>query len=274
MNTILKYIRYLSLDVTLGAALLTVAVSDFLGIELPLSVPLCLAISIWLIYTFDHLIDAKSSNEISIPRHLFHRRNFKTLVINAILMLLAGLYIVWSLPTITFIYGLSLVLLVMVYFTLIYFFKDFHFKEILVAVVYALGVFLGPISLMKETIDIQTISIFIQLLFLALINLILFSYYDYEEDKVDKNPSVVIKFGRKATDQLLNFLFIILILVQFGCLLYYLGSPNFLFFQILFILMTLILWSLKKWNNYFALNSRYQLVGDGVFFIPVIWLLV
>lgn len=274
MTTLLKYIRFLSLDVTLGAALLTMAISDFIGIELPLSIPVCLAISIWLIYTLDHLLDAKRSREISIERHLFHRRNFKILTINFILIALAGFYVVWSLPTITFIYGLGLILLVLVYFTLIYFFKNFHFKEVLVAIVYASGVFLGPISLIENAVDLQIISFFIQLLFLALINLILFSYNDLEKDQADGNPSMVIKLGKEMTQQLLILLFILLIVIQIGSLLFFLDNPDFLLFQILFTLMTAVLLSLKKWDNFFALNSRYQLIGDGVFFMPAIWLLL
>ena len=259
---------------TLGAALLTMAISDFIGIELPLSIPLCLAISIWLIYTLDHLLDAKRSPEISIERHLFHRRNFKILTINLILIALTGFYVVWSLPTITFIYGLGLILLVLVYFTLIYFFKNFYFKEVLVAIVYASGVFLGPISLIENAVDLQIISFFIQLLFLALINLILFSYNDLEKDQADGNPSIVIKLGKEMTQQLLILLFILLIVIQIGSLLFFLDNPDFLLFQILFTLMTAVLLSLKKWDNFFALNSRYQLIGDGVFFMPAIWLLL
>lgn len=274
MTTLLKYIRFLSLDVTLGAALLTTAISDFIGVELPLSVPVCLAISIWLIYTLDHLLDAKRSHEITIERHLFHRRNFKILVINLILIALAGFYVAWSLPTITFIYGLGLILLVLVYFTLIYFFKNFHFKEVLVAIVYASGVFLGPISLIENGVDLQIISLFTQLLFLALINLVLFSYNDLEKDQADGNPSIVIKLGREMTQQVLMLFFILLIVVQLGSLLFFLNNPEFLLFQILFILMTAVLLSLKKWNVFFALNSRYQLIGDSIFFLPAVWLLL
>jgi len=274
LTTLLKYIRFLSLDVTLGAALLTMAISNFIGVQLPLSVPVCLAISIWLIYTLDHLLDAKRSPQITIERHLFHRRNFKILVINLILIALTGFYVAWSLPTITFIYGLGLILLVLVYFTLIYFLKNFHFKEILVAIVYASGVFLGPISLIENGVDLQIISLFIQLLFLAFINLILFSYNDLEKDQADGNPSIVIKLGRETTGLILNILFVILTIVQFVSLLSNLGSSNFFLFQVLFVLMSIVLFSLKKWNNYFAANSKYQLIGDGIFFIPVIWLLI
>jgi 4-hydroxybenzoate polyprenyltransferase len=274
LTTLLKYIRFLSLDVTLGAALLTTAISDFIGVELPLSVPVCLAISIWLIYTLDHLLDASRSTEITIERHLFHRRNFKTLVINLILIALAGFYVAWSLPTITFIYGLGLILLVLVYFTLIYFFKNFHFKEALVAIVYASGVFLGPVSLIENGVSLQIISLFTQLLFLALINLILFSYNDLEKDQADGNPSIVIKLGREMTQQVLMLFFILLIVVQLGSLLFFLNNPEFLLFQILFIMMTAVLLSLKKWNVFFALNSRYQLIGDSIFFLPAVWLLL
>ena len=259
---------------TLGAALLTMAISDFIGVELPLSVPICLAISIWLIYTLDHLLDAKRSPEITIERHLFHRRNFKILAINLILIALAGLYVAWSLPTITFIYGLGLILLVLVYFTLIYFFKNFHFKEVLVAIVYASGVFLGPISLIESGVDLQIISLFIQLLFLALINLILFSYNDLEKDQADGNPSIVIKLGREMTQQVLILLFTLLIIVQLGSLIFFSNNQEFMLFQILFTLMTAVLLSLKKWNSFFALNYRYQLIGDGIFFMPAVWLLI
>jgi 4-hydroxybenzoate polyprenyltransferase len=274
LNNLLKYIRFLSFDVTLGATLLTLALSDFFGTELPHSIPICMAISIWLIYTLDHLIDAKKYHEISIERHLFHRRNFKLILINSVIIALFGIYIVLSLPAVTFLYGLGLIMLVIVYFTLIYFFENFHYKEVLVAIVYSLGVFLGPLSLNSGKIEVEFNVFFIQLLLLAMINLLLFSYYDFEKDKEDKNPSIAIKLGKPAVQRLLTFFFMVLVIIQTSSIIYFLGNFSHLIFQFLFMLMTVVLFALKKWKYHFAINDRYQFVGDGVFFIPTIWLLV
>ncbi|MEQ6121569.1 hypothetical protein [Reichenbachiella sp. MALMAid0571] len=275
MALLLKYIRFLSLDIALGAVVLSIVIAKFIGIEMPLSISLCLGIAIWIIYTLDHLIDAFKSDKVpTIQRHLFHRQHSRLLIVALVVTVFGGLYIVLSLPAITFVYGIILTMLVLVYFGIIYFFKWFYLKEIFVAAVYALGVFVGPVSLNNGQIVPVITMLFLQTFFLALINLILFSYFEYHQDKKDQNPSIVIRIGQEKTRQLLKMLFSVLLIIQLYSIVDFGADIKILSFNILFIAMTMVLWTLQAWPVYFGANERYRLIGDGIFFIPTLWLLL
>ena len=269
-----KYIRFLSLDVALGGAILSAAIARFLGVDLPDAVPICLAIAIWIIYTIDHLIDAfKSTGDPTIGRHLFHRTYAKWLIGAVVLAVLAGGYVLLALPAITLLYGVGMVLLVLVYFVLIYFFRGFYLKEIFVAMVYAMGVFVGPVSLNFGQVPPLTVLLFLQVLLVAQINLILFSFFEKKLDEMDKHPSLVLKMGDESVSKLLKVLFALLVVIQCFTLIDFGTDLSSILFQLLFISMGLILLTLYSWPQKFLANDRYRMIGDGIFFLPGIWLL-
>ena len=191
-----------------------------------------------------------------------------------LVMIVGGLYIVLSLPAITFMYGITLTMLVLVYFGIIYFFKRFYFKELFVAVVYALGVFVGPVSLNNGQIAPIIAMLFLQTFLLALINLILFSSFEYDQDKKDKNSSIVLKLGQERISQLLKILFSVLLIIQLYSIVDFGLDFKMIAFNLLFISMTLVLWSLQTWPAFFSINERYRTIGDGIFFIPALWMLL
>ena len=253
MALLLRYIRFLSLDIALGAVVLSIVIAKFIGIDMPFSISLCLGIAIWIIYTLDHLIDAfKSDTAPTIERHLFHRQHSRLLIVALLVMIVGGLYIVLSLPAITFMYGITLTMLVLVYFGIIYFFKRFYFKELFVAVVYALGVFVGPVSLNNGQIAPIIAMLFLQTFLLALINLILFSSFEYDQDKKDKNSSIVLKLGQERISQLLKILFSVLLIIQLYSIVDFGLDFKMIAFNLLFISMTLVLWSLQTWPAFLA----------------------
>lgn len=275
MTLILKYIRFLSLDVALGGVLLSIAVARYIGVVMPASVPLCLGIAIWVIYTIDHLIDAfKSEEEPSIERHMFHKKYSRLLITALVTVVAGGIYQVLSLPTITFFYGMALLLAVLFYFVVIYFFRRFYLKEFFVAMVYALGIFVGPLSLTGGVVTYALAMVFVQVFLLALINLVLFSLFEIEQDKADKNASIVLKMGPEKTQQMLKILFALLLTVQVFVLVDIEGHLYESAFQLMFVAMTGVLFALQHWPGYFSENERYRLLGDGIFFLPAIWLLL
>lgn len=275
MAVLLRYIRFLSLDIVFGAVVLSFVIAKFIGIEMPLSISLCLGIAIWVIYTLDHLFDAfKSDKPPTIERHLFHRQHVRLLIAALILSIVAGSYIVLSLPVITFMYGISLTLLVILYFGIIYFFKQFYLKEVFVAAVYALGVFVGPVSLNNGQILPIIAMLFLQTFLLALINLILFSSFECTQDKNDQHASIVLRLGQESTGRLLKILFSVLLIIQMYSMVDFGFDFKMMVFNLLFISMTLVLWILQKWPSFFTANERYRTIGDGIFFIPALWMLL
>ena len=67
-------INALSLDVALGAGVLSLVLGRYIGFRVPVMVLLALVISVWVIYTIDHLLDAKSiTHQATSFRHHFHQ---------------------------------------------------------------------------------------------------------------------------------------------------------------------------------------------------------
>ncbi len=272
---LLRVIRYLSLDIAAGAALLTVVIARYLEVAMPVAVLVCLFAAVWLIYTLDHLIDAKKSThkELSIPRHVFHRKNFAILTVVWGAVFLGSLYFVLTIPAVTFLYGVILAVAVSVYFGIIRWFKRFPWKEPLVALLYACGVFLGPLSLHSGSVEPAVAFLFIQLFLLALVNLFLFSYYEYSLDQADHHPSVVCHLGLSRSEKWIRYLFTTLFAVQMYGLWENYSSAEGLKLQLIFVAMGIVLLLLYIRPQYFRPEERYRLLGDGIFFLPALWLL-
>ncbi|MEO8760594.1 MAG: hypothetical protein ABI448_06880, partial [Bacteroidia bacterium] len=80
-NNAYKIFQALSLDVVAGAAVFSLAISKYYQVKISWSALICQSIAIWLIYTFDHLLDAKkTAGDPSTYRHQFHKKNKKTLL--------------------------------------------------------------------------------------------------------------------------------------------------------------------------------------------------
>ncbi|MFY0651211.1 MAG: hypothetical protein JXQ96_04220 [Cyclobacteriaceae bacterium] len=274
MSRSLKYIDFLSLDVVAGAVLMTLSISKILQVELPISITICLGISIWTIYTLDHLLDAFRANQKpTIARHLFHKENARWIIPVWLLVVLFGAYTALSLPAVTFLYGIGMVLTVLIYFTLIYFFRTFYFKEVVVAIVYSCGIFVGPMSLLHGSISTNSLVLLLEVFLLALVNLILFSRFESKFDDHDKHPSIVLALGAVQTQKLLDGLFLTIGVVQCYFLISNYNIQSLAYFQGLFIVMALVLFSMKTCPSFFTKNDRYRLIGDGIFFIPALVLL-
>ena len=141
-------INALSLDVALGAGILSLVIGRYLGFRVPVLVLLILVLTVWIIYTADHLMDAKSiSGQASSFRHHFHQHFYRPILICFTIVMVTTVFLVTLIPPVTVFYGIPVVLGVAVYFISNRFFNLAFQKEVLIAVLYVLGVFIGPYSL-------------------------------------------------------------------------------------------------------------------------------
>ncbi|NND15102.1 MAG: hypothetical protein HKN89_02110, partial [Eudoraea sp.] len=70
-----KYIQAFSIDIALGGVLGALFIARYLGVELDYLVVIELFITVWLIYTFDHLVDSGSGRyDLVAYRHKIHGR--------------------------------------------------------------------------------------------------------------------------------------------------------------------------------------------------------
>ena len=267
-------LQHLSLDVVAGAIISSLFIAKVTGVSLTFPMLAGLGIAVWLIYTADHLWDAyKVTGKARNPRHAFHQRHFKLLGASAILMLLLGLYNILYLPWPTVRLGLVLGGLTGVYFGIFHLFRQntrWH-KEFLAAMVYTVGIFTAPISLVERP-DVKWLFLFLAFLLLATINLLLFPIFELHTDQKDTMKSIATELGVKKVRGILSALFLALFFIL--CLgLILSNDPIWITAQFILWIMTFVLLALFLKPSVFHPNSAYRILGDGIFFLPIISLL-
>lgn len=272
MQSIINYYRLLnilSLDVAFGAAVSTLFLTQMFDVVVTFQGLLCLFLTVWLIYTADHLVDARLIKTLaSTLRHQFHQRYFNIILLIAVIVLSIIILLLFFIQKPVFYWGLGLAVLVILYFFVQ---RSFGFlKEILGALLYCTGVMLPVVALSE--MSIYSLLTFPSILFFntALINLILFSWFGRENDLVDKHSSIATALGKRATGWLLY----LLLLVQLGSI-GYAFTMNVSYSSLLvFALMFLGLLFIYLNAEWFAIEDKYRLAGDAVFLIPLIhWIL-
>jgi hypothetical protein len=142
-------------------------------------------------------------------------------------------------------------------------------KEVFIACLYSCGVLLPSLALTEIQMDFSHYLIIIQFGIIAWINLLMFSWFDYEFDQQDNQNSFVTIFGKRITRMVLiglvtlNFCLAIILASVYGITL--------LVFILLLMNMTLLMVFLFR--NRLAKNDLYRLLGDAVFLLPLLFLL-
>jgi len=262
-----RFINILSLDVAAGAVICALFFAKIFDvIILPYGV-ISLGLTVWIIYTADHLIDAqKVKRPASTERHRFHQRYFKTLFALLIIAVLIDATQLFFIRKTVFIVGLALALLITIYFLLQRYLR--FLKELIGALLYTGGVLLIPWSVKNTSYDSVQIILITQFIITALINLLLFSWFDKNQDEQDQHSSFATTMGWDATKNFIIALFFlqaILAVVQFAI---WEEKP-----VIIVVLMNVLLLLIFINRKYFEAEDRYRLLGDAVFFVPLIYLL-
>lgn len=270
MSGIPAFIQNLSLDVTAGAVISSLFVCKCFEVNPSPEIMLGLGIAIWLIYTIDHLRDAAGSGkEVANPRHAFHLKYQKVMLIAAVIVFGLGVVNALWLPFDTIKAGMILGSLCGVYFVYLKVSSVHRFKELLAALIYTAGVFAGPVSLVTEW-DLSYLILFFLFLLPVTANLFLFPLYEMEMDSRDQIASIALNEGRKKTLKLVG-----LLLVLHGVLTVWsmINMPLYTRQGYIFLLMNLALVMLLIWPQKFRKRQLYRWLGDGIFFIPLFGLL-
>ncbi len=259
-------LRALSLDVVGGAVIVSILVASLLGVQVPTTVYLALAITVWLIYTWDHLADASSVSNHLTYRHQFHHNYKRSLIFSMIVGLVTLASLVFYLPPTTVYFGIAAGALVFIYFLLVQLWDGFVYKEIVSALCYSLGVFVGPLSVYDGGFSGVIIILYLQILLLAIMNLMLFSLMEKELDQQQGFPSIVRVIGSNG-QSIINLVFLLYLLITAGSFVYFDVSLKF---TIVLLSMGLVLVGINNWQEKFRRNEYYRILGDGIFFIPLL----
>lgn len=257
-------VNTLSIDVACGAACNSYFFAKAFNVPVSWLALLVLSLSVWILYTTDHLLDAwKMGENANTDRHLFHVRHFRVLSTITCALIIADLILVWLLPGTMIRAGVILGLVAGVYFLLI---QRIHWaKEFFAAALYTAGI-LVPV-LADWSIPLQnSLPLIFQFYLAALLNLILFSWFDYDRDIRQGSFSFVTRVGRDATVVVLFVVFAI----QTGLLV--LSA-----FSIFFLLPWLIgcghiIIYLRR--DYLVRMDNFRLAGDALFLLPLVVVLL
>jgi hypothetical protein len=240
---------------------------------MPLVWWIALPLSVWVIYTTDHLLDAYRLQErASTPRHRFHHRYFRPIALVWGLGLLSCLtWIPWLAPPRLLWFGLGMGGLVLLHLALVFLVKDrtslLFIKELGVGGIYAAGVWGGPLALHLGHWPSGIAWLFGQFFLLAMINLLAFSMYEHDIDEQDGHTSFVRAVGRRGARSLIMGMGIGVILLGLWA---WHAHPGPLRPAVQGVLMAMLalLWLVSFWPRWFAQAERYRIWGDAVFLLP------
>lgn len=120
-----QYFNILSFDVVLGSIMVAIFACLVLDVEIQISWLVIIALSVWVMYTADHLLDAWQGKEkITISRHRFHYIHLRRIL---------PIWITAAITTITLSFimldkeiiflGFLLGICILIYFSVVYFNK-------------------------------------------------------------------------------------------------------------------------------------------------------
>lgn len=269
-----QYIRAFSLDVVAGAAISARWVGNYFEVNVPFEAILALSVTVWLIYTLDHLLDArKIEPKKALLRHLLHYKNAPILFAMVVMMTIVLIFTVQYLSTQLFWYGMLLGSFVIAYLFFVHYVrkKPYWGKEWFIAVVYATGICLPTIAHMQSIPE--TLYYFWAMFFLlASVNLLIFNMFEYRADVNFGFSSFATVKGHDYTRRvilLLLALFVILWSVSF----IFIKDPNFLDYQAMFIFMGSVLSMVLSKETVLKEEEWYRVIGDIIFVLPVLELL-
>jgi len=271
MSRIIQFVQNLSLDITAGAMISCWFIGDFLGLEMPPGIIAGLGIAIWLIYTADHLLDArKATAGIVNPRHQFHRKYEKYILALVVLVFGLGVYNTFLLPVKTIYYGLILVGLSGLYFLYLKVSTNQRYKELFAALVYTAGLFTGPLSL-ANSIGWPIAVLGALFFLLALANLMILPWFERDMDVQQGIKSIATRRGGKVVE---NQARVALAISYVLILIVVMLTSEFDQAAIVFVGMSSALLALITWPRLFIKYQLYRIVGDGVFFLPALAILL
>lgn len=250
--------QILSIDIAIGAVILLRFFCAYFDVSPGWEVYVLLGGTVWLIYTADHLRDAEKSVKSKRERYLFHRRNRKMLIAVVILALLFLLSLILFIPRVIFFGGFVLSILVFVYLLVQHRLSRFLSKEFYVAMVYSCGILMVPFLLSQS----YRWDILILLILLTFVNLVLFSWYERDDDSNDGFHSIATELDSAQLDR------VVLLLTTAGL------SISLLFFSTVTLYFTvgfIIYAFMAIYPEWFRMKHRYRAIGDGVFLMPILF---
>ncbi|MEO1255895.1 MAG: hypothetical protein AAFY41_13585 [Bacteroidota bacterium] len=252
-----RTLQILSIDIVIGVVILLRFFCAQFGVEAGWQVYALLAITVWVIYTLDHLNDARKVDS-QRERYRFHSEHQKFLLIAILFLVFFAVSLLFFIPLIIVIGGVILAGLSGIYLMIQHRLSFFFSKELYVSLVYTLGIMMVPSLLAQQFRWDFTILLFL----LSFSNLVIFSWYERFDDIQDGFESIATRLTERSVEK------IVLLSIVLGLSLSILAFDKvYLFFTLSFVVYTLLF--LRRF--FFQQNHWYRTLGDAVFLLPILF---
>ncbi len=268
-------IQLLSIDVVLGALAVGYLATKLLDVYANPYWWVILALSVWIIYTIDHIIDGlKNKHHAVIYRHRFHYENIKIISISVgVFSIVDALLCILFLDNMIIYLGMVLTMLVFIYFGIVFFIKNkksiFIQKEIIIAFIYTSGIFLSPLVWYGKVPTYPALLVIFNIFMLAWLEGIIASWFDFENDVADNHTSFTVIFGKKNTRYFIISMQVIMAVITKISILVVTRNVDF-FALMITILMDIVLLIIVLNNDMFGKNNLHKIVGESIFLLPIL----
>jgi len=274
-----RYLHYLSIDIILGALASSCFAARLFDTDPGWVWWITLALTVWLLYTGDHLLDAwKHRKKIERDMHYFMMKNRKTLVWSMGLVAVGNMLLIFNLLDQELMkYALVLAGLVLLFYAMRHVFRKNRILmipgEFFVLLIYMAGTWLGP--LVSSELSLEPAHGMIALIFagVLLMNMGVISLYDMKLDKRMGIASMANLLGIKRTKNLLLGTAIAIYLVSLLQFLVFELDRHSQYALILAGMATILLLVLY-YPSRFRKKDHFRLVADAVLFMGFLSLLI
>lgn len=276
---IYRYFHYLGLDIVLGALASSCFAAQLFGVFPGPIWWVTLALTVWLLYTGDHMLDAwRQRKKLERGIHYFLLKHRRLIIYSlGVVAVVNAMLIINLLDREIFKHALILAGLVLLFYAMRHVFRKNRFLfipgELFVLLLYLAGTWLGPVSTMEG--GMETSHGLVALIFagVLLMNLGVISLYDLKLDSRMGISSLAQILGKKRTKKLLvgtGMGIFLLSLLQF---LVFEGDRYFQFALILCGMAAILLFVLYQPSR-FRKNDLYRWTADAVLYMGLLSLLI
>jgi 4-hydroxybenzoate polyprenyltransferase len=262
---IYHFIRLFSLDIIAGAIAALAFSSSVMGIDLPRTYYTVLALTVWLIYTADHLMDgAKTRGKSSSETHnFFYTYKIPIILVFLIVLVFTFRLSMYRLDEKIIEFGMTPFAAVVVYLLLNRYYgnapKWFFIKELWISLIYTLAIWGGAVIYAGDKVSPVQILMIVAFTLIVLSNVLIYSIYERESDLSDDNKSIVRDFGLGfAVNSALISLSLSIVCAL--CALIFLGSELVYVIPIVLISASMLL--IIRFPEIFSRGKLYGIVCD------------
>ncbi|TGK44652.1 LA_0991 family prenyltransferase-like protein [Leptospira andrefontaineae] len=276
-NKLWFYVHVLSLDICLGVLGSGALATIVTGAKMKTVWWFLLPLSVWVIYTLDHLLDGKKVGENSInPRHKFHYDHSKILtILCTIAAIISAVLAFLLLREIVLLGGVLLAALAVLHLGIARWGKIRFGKEFSVALIYTLGVWFGPLLIVGFRSWTSPILLF--LFFLGtVLNLVMNSLMEAELDAKEGQVYLLGVLSPKLAKEWvlrLSLLGFLAALVLAGGIRKWAPGTS-VSASLVIALICAVPGGILRYADKFQDSQKYRILGEGVFILGLIpWFL-